>query len=310
MPPPATYTCRWRWRRRPSSAAGSSKSPGSRCACAQTWQSPPRQSWGMDGAVNQRHNESPDPTDRRGAPDPEQLLTALSTEHFTLQGARSQTMSESSARASVYVFAVSSALVALSFIGQLSDVGDVFNAFALTVLPTLYLLGIVTFVRLVECGAEDFRYGLAINRIRHYYEEVAGDRPTCSCSPGTTMAQACSPTWVYQPTAASPISLSRAQSSSSTAWSAGPRSQSPLAPSSTLRLLSPSPWESRPQSARSSHGADTRIAYSPALLRPSPCSRRQFEAVQIAPPVEGAHPYLAHAVCSTRFRSRPVPDLG
>ena len=66
--------------------------------------------------------------------------------------------------------------MALGFIGQLSDVGDVFNAFALTVLPTLYLLGIVTFVRLVECGAEDFRYGLAINRIRHYYKEVAGDR--------------------------------------------------------------------------------------------------------------------------------------
>jgi hypothetical protein len=130
----------------------------------------------MDGAMNDRRNESPDPTDRRGAPDPEQLLTALSTEHFTLQGARSQTMSESSARASVYVFAVSSALVALGFIGQLSHVGDVFNAFALTVLPTLYLLGIVTFVRLVECGAEDFRYGLAINRIRHYYKEVAGDR--------------------------------------------------------------------------------------------------------------------------------------
>jgi hypothetical protein len=130
----------------------------------------------MDGAMSERRNESPDPTDRQGAPDPEQLLTALSTEHFTLQGARSQTMSESSARGSVYVFAVSSALVALGFIGQLSHVGDVFNAFALTVLPTLYLLGIVTFVRLVECGAEDFRYGLAINRIRHYYQELAGDR--------------------------------------------------------------------------------------------------------------------------------------
>jgi hypothetical protein len=110
------------------------------------------------------------------AADPQQLLTALSTEHFTLQGARSQTISESSARASVYVFAVSSTLVALGFIGQLSDVGDVFNAFALTVLPTLYLLGIATFVRMVECGVEDFRYGLAINRIRHYYQEVAGDR--------------------------------------------------------------------------------------------------------------------------------------
>ena len=52
------------------------------------------------------------------APDRQELLTALTTEHFTLQGARSQTMGESSARASVYVFAVSSALVALGFIGQ------------------------------------------------------------------------------------------------------------------------------------------------------------------------------------------------
>jgi hypothetical protein len=104
----------------------------------------------------------------------QQLLTALTTEHFTLQGARSQTMSESSARASIYVLSVSSALVAMGFIGQTAE--DVFDVFALTVLPTVYLLGAVTFVRLVECGAEDFRYGAAINRIRNYYQQVAGDR--------------------------------------------------------------------------------------------------------------------------------------
>jgi hypothetical protein len=126
--------------------------------------------------MNDRHEENMEPSDTRGTPDPQQLLTALSTEHFTLQGARSQTMSESSARASVYVFSVSSALVALGFIGQLDDVGNVFNVFALTVLPTLYLLGTATFIRLVECGAEDFRYGMAINRIRHYYKELARDR--------------------------------------------------------------------------------------------------------------------------------------
>jgi hypothetical protein len=126
--------------------------------------------------MNDAKDKAVDPEGRGSAPDSQQLLTALTTEHFTLQGARSQTMSESSARASIYVFSVSSALVALGFIGQISEVGDIFNVFALTVLPTLYLLGIVTFVRLVECGAEDFRYGLAINRIRHYYKEVAGDR--------------------------------------------------------------------------------------------------------------------------------------
>jgi hypothetical protein len=105
-----------------------------------------------------------------------QLLTALTTEHFTLQGARAQTMSESSARASLYIVSVSSTLVALGFITQLSEIGDIFNVFALTVLPTLYLLGTVTVVRMVECSVEDFRYGLAINRIRAYYKEIAGDR--------------------------------------------------------------------------------------------------------------------------------------
>jgi hypothetical protein len=104
------------------------------------------------------------------------LLAALTTEHFTLQSARSQTMSESSARASVYVLSLSSSLVALGFIAQVDDVGSVFYVFALAVLPMLYLLGAVTFIRLVECGAEDFRYGMAINRIRHYYKELAGDR--------------------------------------------------------------------------------------------------------------------------------------
>lgn len=109
--------------------------------------------------------------------DPEQLLAALTTEHFTLQGARSQTISETSARASVYMLSVSSALVALGFVSQASTRSDtVFVAFALTVLPTLYFLGCATYIRIVECSAEDLRYAVAINRIRTYYLEVAGDR--------------------------------------------------------------------------------------------------------------------------------------
>jgi hypothetical protein len=105
-----------------------------------------------------------------------ELLTALTTEHFTLQGARSQTVSESASRATLYVMAVSSALVGLGFIGQVSEVGDVFDIFALTVLPTLYVLGLFTFVRLVESSVEDVLYGRAINRIRNYYLELAGDQ--------------------------------------------------------------------------------------------------------------------------------------
>jgi hypothetical protein len=109
-------------------------------------------------------------------PDPQRLLTALTTEHFTLQGARSLTVSESASRASLFLFSVSSTLVALGFINQLSTVGDAFQVFALTVLPTLYVLGLFTFVRLVQSVAEDFGYARAINRIRHHYRELAGDQ--------------------------------------------------------------------------------------------------------------------------------------
>ena len=109
-------------------------------------------------------------------PDPQKLLTSLTTEHFTLQGARSQTVSESGSRASLYLFSVSSTLVALGFIGQISTAGDTFRVFALTVLPTLYVLGLFTFVRLVQSVNEDFQYGRAINRIRHHYLDLAGDK--------------------------------------------------------------------------------------------------------------------------------------
>jgi hypothetical protein len=108
-------------------------------------------------------------------PDRQQLLTALTTEHFGLAGTRAQVTGESSARAALYISAVSSTLVALGFIGQISQVGDTFNVFALTALPTLYVLGLFTFVRTVESGVEDMMMGRAINRIRNYYLQIAGE---------------------------------------------------------------------------------------------------------------------------------------
>ena len=110
-----------------------------------------------------------------GAPvDRQALLTVLTTEHFTLQGARASTVSESSARAALFIGAVTSTLVALGFIAQASELGSAFDTFVLVVLPTLYMLGLFTFVRLVTSSTEDLLYGRAINRIRNYYQEVAG----------------------------------------------------------------------------------------------------------------------------------------
>jgi hypothetical protein len=105
-----------------------------------------------------------------------QLLTALTTEHFTLATARSTAVAESNARSSLFLLSVSATLVALGFVGQSSSSDEMFDVLALTVLPTLFVLGLVTFLRLTESSIEDFRYGQAINRIRHYYLEIAGDR--------------------------------------------------------------------------------------------------------------------------------------
>ena len=143
------------------------------------------------------------------APDRQELLTALTTEHFTLQGARSQTVSESASRATLYLFSVSSTLVALGFIGQVSEVGDVFDVFSLTVLPTLYLLGLFTFVRLVETTVEDLLYGRAINRIRNYYLQLAGDQARLFMLSGHDDPRGVLPTWGSRRGPGSPTSRRR-----------------------------------------------------------------------------------------------------
>jgi hypothetical protein len=106
--------------------------------------------------------------------DRQALLTTLTTEHFSLQGSRGSTIAESSARAAMYLGSLSASLVSLGFVAQISATGETFRVFALVVLPTLFVLGVFTFVRLVESTIEDLFYGRAINRIRSYYHELAG----------------------------------------------------------------------------------------------------------------------------------------
>jgi hypothetical protein len=102
------------------------------------------------------------------------LLTALTTEHFTLQGARAGTITESMGRTTIYLGSLSASLVALALVARGDSTGD-FRLFALVILPALIFLGVVTFVRVIETGIEDAIYAQAINRIRHYYLELAGE---------------------------------------------------------------------------------------------------------------------------------------
>jgi hypothetical protein len=100
-------------------------------------------------------------------------VTFATTEHFNLQTARATTVSEANGRASIYLAALSSNLIALGFIGQMSRLGAAFYAFALILLPVLALIGAVTFQRLVQSSIEDLAYAQRIARVRAFYLGVA-----------------------------------------------------------------------------------------------------------------------------------------
>ena len=95
------------------------------------------------------------------------------TEHFNLQTARAVTVSEANGRAGIYLAALSSNLIALAFIGQMSRLGTAFYVFALILLPVLAFLGVVTFLRLVQSSIEDIAYAHRIGRLRDFYLRVA-----------------------------------------------------------------------------------------------------------------------------------------
>jgi hypothetical protein len=94
------------------------------------------------------------------------FMSALVTEHFVLQSARSTTVSEAVGRASVYLTCVSSSLVAFGFFAaathRLAPV-------VATVLPALLVLGAFTFVRMVGTSVENMVFLRRIEAIRRYY---------------------------------------------------------------------------------------------------------------------------------------------
>jgi hypothetical protein len=97
------------------------------------------------------------------------LLSALTTEHFVLQTANNSTYSESSARSSLYVMALSSSVVAMGFVAGSTEL---LVPFATISLPAVFFLGIFTVVRLVETALESMQYMIGIARIRGYYRTL------------------------------------------------------------------------------------------------------------------------------------------
>jgi hypothetical protein len=102
------------------------------------------------------------------------LLSIVTTEHFTLQGARATAISDANGRTGFFLATLSAVTVALAFVAQIGGgISDAFALFAVILLPLLLFIGLATFERLLQLAIENIRCVVAINRLRHYYLEIA-----------------------------------------------------------------------------------------------------------------------------------------
>jgi hypothetical protein len=110
------------------------------------------------------------------------FISALTTEQFVLQAARSANVGEMTGRATVYMGTVSSALIAFGFLAQVVTRLDPFVA---AVLPGVFLLGEFTFAALLRNTLENLVLLRQMQRIRGYYRTLgARGRPVLRPSRG------------------------------------------------------------------------------------------------------------------------------
>ena len=131
-----------------------------------------------------------------------QLVSIMTTEHYNLQTGRSMTTAETNGRSTLFAGAVSSGLIALTFVGQIAHLGTAFFVSSLIIIPTLWFMGLLTFERILQAGSADLIYASGINRIRHLYLEYAPQmQPYIILPPyfereGTLAREAMHPLWV------------------------------------------------------------------------------------------------------------------
>ncbi|MBO0790712.1 MAG: hypothetical protein J2P36_07155 [Ktedonobacteraceae bacterium] len=101
------------------------------------------------------------------------IVQIMTTEHYTLQTGRSLVVSDTNGRASLFLSTVSSTLIALAFVGNISHLGGAFFVFALVLFPSLLFLGLATFDTVLQSAIEEKISVRGINRIRHLYVEMA-----------------------------------------------------------------------------------------------------------------------------------------
>jgi hypothetical protein len=100
-------------------------------------------------------------------------VAILATEHWSLIGHRSLLWNEAYSRTTIFLGALSAAIVALALVANASGFGPRTVTLALVLLPVVLFLGIATHIRVVEINQAEIELMLAMNRLRNAYLRIA-----------------------------------------------------------------------------------------------------------------------------------------
>ena len=105
--------------------------------------------------------------------DDPRVLQILSTEHWSLLGARSLAYNEAFVRGGMFLTFLSMSFVALALLAQGMSFGNQFLAVAGVLLAFDLVLGLTTYTRIIGANFDDLRAVHGMARIRHAYLEIA-----------------------------------------------------------------------------------------------------------------------------------------
>jgi hypothetical protein len=100
-------------------------------------------------------------------------VAILATEHWSLIGSRSLLWNEAYSRTTIFLGALSAAIVALALVVNATGFGPRTATLALVLLPVVLFLGIATHIRVVEINQAEIQLMLAMNRLRNAYLRIA-----------------------------------------------------------------------------------------------------------------------------------------
>ena len=96
----------------------------------------------------------------------------LATEHWSLLATRSTAQSEVLSRITTFLMLVSSSIVSLALIGQVTRFDGRFITFALLLLGALVVMGTLAQMRVGNASIEDLAHVIGMNRLRAAYVEL------------------------------------------------------------------------------------------------------------------------------------------